>query len=156
MPNRTAQPTEQQNTGLRFFVPGMPKTAGSKRVFINPKTGRPIVTDDNKKGKDWRASVQLFASQSMGQRPILDEPLQIAFKFILPRPKSHFGKKGVRPSASYYPITKPDVLKLARAAEDALTGIVWRDDSLIVDEHLFKRYSDEGKAGCWISVYRKP
>lgn len=32
----------------------------------------------------------------------------------------------------------PDVLKLARGVEDALTGIVWRDDAQIVNESLSK------------------
>ena len=32
----------------------------------------------------------------------------------------------------------PDVLKLARGVEDALTGIVWRDDAQIVNESLNK------------------
>jgi Holliday junction resolvase RusA-like endonuclease len=39
-------------------------------------------------------------------------------------------------------VTRPDVLKLARAAEDALTGIVWRDDSQIVHETLAKVYGE--------------
>ena len=37
---------------ITFFVSGKPQTAGSKRVFLNRKTGRPIMTDDNKRGKD--------------------------------------------------------------------------------------------------------
>jgi Holliday junction resolvase RusA-like endonuclease len=37
---------------------------------------------------------------------------------------------------------KPDVLKLARAVEDALTGILYRDDAQIVTEVLRKRYGD--------------
>jgi Holliday junction resolvase RusA-like endonuclease len=32
------------------------------------------------------------------------------------------------------------VLKLARAVEDALTGVVWRDDAEIVAEGLAKLY----------------
>jgi len=32
------------------------------------------------------------------------------------------------------------VLKLARAVEDALTGVIWADDAQIVDEVIRKRY----------------
>jgi Holliday junction resolvase RusA-like endonuclease len=49
-----------------------------------------------------------------------------------------------------YPISKPDVLKLARAAEDALTGIIWSDDALIVQEHLYKAY--DATPGLLLSV----
>jgi predicted short-subunit dehydrogenase-like oxidoreductase (DUF2520 family) len=37
------------------------------------------------------------------------------------------------------------VLKLARGVEDALTGIVWRDDAQIVVEHLEKRYGSPAR-----------
>jgi Holliday junction resolvase RusA-like endonuclease len=36
----------------------------------------------------------------------------------------------------------PDTLKLARAVEDALSGIVWVNDSRIVDERIRKRWGD--------------
>lgn len=136
---------------IRFFVPGIPKTAGSKRAFVNPKTKRIIITDDNRKGKDWRASVQQFALAAMPCDPV-DFALEVIFEFILPRPQGHYGAKGLKPSAPKYPEIRPDVLKMARAVEDSLTGICWRDDAQIVTEHLEKRYSDNGKAGCWITI----
>lgn len=145
------------NDLYRFFVPGIPGTAGSKKAFINPKTGRAIVTDSSgKKGKTWRSDVQVYANEAMcGQAP-LSVALDVTFTFILPRPRGHFGSgrnaSVVKPSAPRYPEVRPDTLKMARAAEDALTGICYRDDSLIVDEHLYKRYSDEGRAGCWITI----
>ena len=37
------------------------------------------------------------------------------------------------------------MLKLARAVEDALTGIVWRDDAQIVDEQLSKVYGEPAR-----------
>jgi len=139
-------------TEINFFVPGIPKTAGSKRAFINPKTGRPIITDDNKKGKDWRASVQLFATKAIEGKDIFKGALEVFFKFYLPRPKNHFGAHGLKKSAPPYPIVRPDVLKMARAVEDAITNICWSDDAIIVNEHLFKRYSTDGKAGCYIQI----
>lgn len=137
---------------IRFFVPGIPKTAGSKRSFIHPHTKRIVTVEDCKKSADWRGDVKKFALEAMRDRELLDEALSVVFVFMLPRPSSHLGAKGIRPSAPLYPDRKPDVLKLARAAEDAMTSIVWTDDSRIVDEHLFKRYSDSGKAGCFIAV----
>lgn len=37
------------------------------------------------------------------------------------------------------------MLKLARAAEDALTGILWRDDAQICDEVIRKRYGEPAR-----------
>lgn len=136
---------------IKFFVPGMPQTAGSKRAFINPKTGRPIITDDNKKGKPWRATAQVFATQVT--KDLLQGPILATFCFYMPRPKGHYNSKGeVKSSAPRYPTTKPDALKMARAIEDALTGICYSDDSNIVDEILSKRYADNGKLGCLVEL----
>ena len=70
----------------------------------------------------------------------------VSFVFIRTRPKSHYrtGKNShlLRDAAPTHPTVKPDVLKLARAAEDALTGILWRDVAQIIEEMLVKRFGD--------------
>jgi Holliday junction resolvase RusA-like endonuclease len=48
----------------------------------------------------------------------------------------------LKPNAPKYPTTRPDALKLARAAEDALTGIIWTDDAVTVDLTIKKRYGE--------------
>ena len=136
---------------VQFFVPGVPAPGGSKRAFI--VAGRAVVTDDAKHNKPWRASVAAAAYDAY-HGPILDQPLVVSFTFILVRPRGHYGKRGVRPSAPKYPATKPDVLKLARSTEDALTGILWRDDSRTVALIARKVYGEQ--AGCWVSVAPAP
>jgi hypothetical protein len=37
---------------------------------------------------------------------------------------------------------RPDLLKVARAVEDSLSGVAFADDAAIVVEHLVKRYLD--------------
>ena len=87
--------------------------------------------------------------------PPLDCPLAVTFTFYLPRPKGHFrtGKRAgeLRDTAPAFPTGKPDVLKLARGVEDALTAIIYKDDSLIVSEHLYKRYTT-ASPGVQISI----
>jgi len=127
-----------------FFVPGIPKTAGSKRAFVNPKTGKPIITDDCKKGADWKADIKSFALKT-GVVKQMDGPLLLVLEFFMPRPKYHYGtgkNSGIiKPSMiNARPDKKPDLLKMARAVEDALTGIVWKDDAQICDERITKRY----------------
>ena len=51
----------------------------------------------------------------------------------------------LRPAAPKHPTTRPDVLKLARAIEDSLTGVLWHDDSQIVSEHLRKHYGEPAR-----------
>lgn len=134
---------------IRFFVPGIPKTAGSKRAI--PIFARPgdksswrgnVVIDDNKKGKDWRGDVQAVARRVYQGDPLLG-PLKLELTFVMPRPGYHFRTKGLKPNAPFWPEVKPDVLKLARAVEDALTGILWRDDAQICQEPLQKHYGEQ-------------
>lgn len=136
---------------VKFFVPGVAKPGGSKRVFPlfqgqgeSKKWLYNRVSDaSGTAGKDWRASVQVFARNVYGERPLMVGALKVIFTFYVQRPKGHFNKRGLKPSAPLYPVKKPDVLKLSRAVEDALTGIVWRDDAQIVTETILKRYDEK-------------
>jgi crossover junction endodeoxyribonuclease RusA len=128
---------------LSFFVHGKPQSAGSKRAFI--RGGRAVVTDDNPRAKPWQARVEEAALKAVDGNKPLEGPLAVTFAFTERRPKAHLrvagdlNKTGRR---NPYPAKQPDALKLARAVEDALTGIVYFDDRQIVDEHLSKRYGD--------------
>lgn len=141
---------------LSFFVVGKPQTAGSKTAIPNPKTGRPIVMEsgDRKAKKTWRGDIRDAAYAALSAErgdlagPFIDA-LEVHFVFVRPRPASHFGtgrNAGVlKESAASHPVSRPDVLKLARAAEDALTGVLWLDDAQIVREHLAKRWAMTGE-----------
>ena len=131
---------------VAFFVPGVPKPGGSKRVFINPRTHRPIVTDDAGQGnRDWKAAVKDFASRAHATAP-LEGPLRLEIVFQVLRPKGHFGSgrnaAQLRTSAPRFPTVKPDVTKLLRSTEDALTGILWRDDAQVVEQLARKVYAE--------------
>lgn len=131
-------------TALGFAQPG-----GSKRAFRHNHTGRIIVADDNRKAKPWQAVVASAGHEAMAGRALLDGPLAVRIVFFQPRPKGHFGSGRnsavLKPSAPPRPIVRPDVLKLSRTVEDALTGVCWRDDSLIVSEKLEKHYGEPAR-----------
>lgn len=134
-----------------FTIPGIAQPAGSKRAFCLKKggafTGRAVVTDDNPKSKSWQAEVK-HAALNAGVKP-QDGPISLTLTFFMPRPKGHFGTgknaSTLKSDAPDCPTGRPDLLKLARGIEDALTGIAWRDDAQIVEEHLEKFYCDHGE-----------
>lgn len=149
---------------LRFAVPGLPKPAGSKRAFVyrDRRDGkmRAAVTDDNPESRSWKTTVTEYARHAMSKERwavLFEEPLVVYIDFWLPRPRGHYGSGRnaglLRAGAPPRPAVKPDLLKLARAIEDALTGVVYRDDALIVEEHLSKRYTT-GAASTVIVVTR--
>jgi Holliday junction resolvase RusA-like endonuclease len=129
---------------IRFTIYGEQRPAGSKRAFpYKRRDGRTgvRVTHDNPNTKSWMADVTAAAVAAYNG-PLIDGPVELRVTFYRPRPKSHFGAKGVKPSAPAMPTTKPDLLKLARAIEDALTGVVWRDDAQVCLHLIEKRYGE--------------
>lgn len=142
---------------IQFFVPGVPRPAGSKRAFPIRKagvlTGRVAVVDDNRNAKDWKATVAAVAVEAY-RGALLAGPIRLTVEFRMPRPKGHFrtGKRSneIKDGSPRHPIGRPDTLKLARCLEDCLTHLVWRDDAQIVDEILLKRYAD--KPGAWVEI----
>jgi len=141
---------------LPFFVPGRPAPAGSKRMFLNRKTGKPTVVPDSKYQKPWMDSVRARAIEIFAGRPLLTGPLALYIRFIIQRSKGHYGTGRnagtLKASAPPFPTVKPDNVKLARGTEDALTGVVWRDDSQVVLHGIEKIYGD--RLGAWIAIYR--
>ncbi len=131
-------------TPITFFVAGIPKPAGSKRGFYIAKLKRVIITDANPNSKDWKTDVK-HAAQDAYQGPLITAPLSVKFTFHIQRPKGHFGAGKnacfLKLSSPKYPTSKPDLLKLARGVEDAMTGIIYQDDAQIVSELIFKRYT---------------
>lgn len=139
---------------IEFTVHGIPKPAGSKRAFLNPKTKRIVVTDDCKTGRDWKASMQAAAIEAMAGDDPATGPLGLHVTFWMPRPKSHYRKDGtVKESAPDWHDIRPDATKLLRCAEDAMTGIVWRDDAQVVSQEVTKRYAD-GSPRAVVRVWR--
>ena len=143
------------NQVIRFFVRGKPATQGSKRAFYNPRIGRAIVVEDCKRNRPWRTDVKASAEQAWPFPPH-DGPVKVEINFLFSRPSGHFGSgknsATVRPSAPVHMTTKPDVVKLARAVEDALKGLTWRDDSQIVHEVITKNYSANGQEGANVTI----
>ena len=134
---------------MRFFVQGLPVPKGSTHSFKHKHTGNIITMASNAKAqKGWRERIWWEAKERFAAPTA--EAVGVNVVFLFNRPKGHFGKKGVRPSAPQYPAVRPDCTKLIRSTEDALTGIAWDDDSQIVTQLGTKRYSQ--KAGAQITV----
>lgn len=160
--NPNAQPASTCNTYFSEFlsesitlrVAGVPAPGGSKRAFVNRRTGRAIVVEDCKRNKTWREDVRAVAIEAMQGRELLTGPLQVFVTFYLPRPKNHYrtGKHSgeLKSNAPWYHITKPDATKLWRSTEDALTGIIWRDDAQVAEQVIQKHYA--AKPGAVITV----
>lgn len=116
---------------IEFTVYGKPAQMGSKKAFV--RGNRAIITDDNsKQRKQWANAVATAAAEAMDGRPLMDGPVSLWVMFYFARPKSHYGSgknAGVlKDSAPDCHSQSPDLDKLIRCLNDALSGIVFRDD----------------------------
>lgn len=132
---------------LTFTVLGTPAPQGSFRAAYSEKSKRAFVIQSCKRTMPWRQEVAAKAEEAMlkGKLDLFTGPLKLTAYFFMPRPKGHVGKKGLRPSAPLFPDKKPDLSKLVRAIEDAMTGIVYVDDAQIVLYDVAKFYASEGQ-----------
>lgn len=124
---------------VSFYVPGLPIAQGSK-----VRTNYGMRESNDKTLKPWRASVAWIAAREVGE--LFDGPVSVILSFRFPRPKSHFrtGKHAgqVKLTAPHLHTVKPDIDKLQRAVFDALTNVVWRDDSQVCVVRAEKVYAD--------------
>lgn len=142
---------------ISFTVYGEQRPQGSKTCRVVYRNGKPITTatgrivtttmDANKHTKEWRRQVADAAADAMTGKTILDGPVALHLTVYRVRPKGHFGTGKnagvVKAGAPAYPTTKPDLLKLARAIEDGMSGIVYRDDSQVVTHSLREFYAGQ-------------
>lgn len=142
-----AAESEHVENVLAFFVAGRPQTAGSKTAIRKGDRTLVVESGDRDAKRAWRADVRAAAAEAMVEPELwpTSGPLRVSFEFFRRRPRGHYGtgrNDGVLKAgaALLRPVARPDVLKLARSVEDALTEIVWTDDSVIVDERLSKTW----------------
>ena|ERR1043166_1741242 len=115
---------------IKITVIGLPAPMGSKRFVGTSKSGRGIMIESSKNVKPWREAVKYAAMEVIGRGPntAISGPVAVSMTFTLPKPKSAPKKR------RSWPDRKPDVSKLVRATEDALTDIgAWEDDARIID-----------------------
>lgn len=148
---------------LTFTAWGNAAPKGSAKGFVvrSKATGkaRAVVTHDNPRTKDWQQTIAHAANLAIGRQPHTQAPFFIeageavraTAVFYLARPKS------LRKKTNVHHTKKPDLDKLTRTVNDALTGIVWNDDAQIVDLQVRKRYAPPDTAPhVVITVQRAP
>lgn len=140
---------------IAFVVLGIPSPGGSKSAFRHRHTGRQVVVDaGGAKTKRWRSAVAQAAREAMEGCAFIEPPMSLIIDFRMLRPQSHYLASGdLRRGAPWVPIVRPDSTKLLRSTEDAMTGIVYRDDAAIVEQHVTRSYASDGCTGARISVF---
>ena len=154
---------------LEFRVAGVPQPKGSKAIIgrhvriagrlavVAPQliesADQPTKTHRRGRLRRWQAKVRAAASaawrRAFGEQVPWDCSCELAVEFVLPRPAGDWLRPGqLRAGAREDCEVKPDLSKLVRAVEDALTGVVYTDDARVVRYgETWKRYAAWGGHG---------
>lgn len=135
-------------SAVTFKVEGMaPAPQGSKR-----HVGKGVMVESCVNVKPWR--ILVAQSAVAAGVPLLRGPVRLSVTFIFSRPAGHFRKDGsLKPSAPLHHSIRPDLSKLLRSTEDALTSVAYEDDSRIVGCAIEKRYAiGDERPGALVTV----
>lgn len=151
----------QLGAAITITAVGLPGPQGSKR-----HVGNGVMVESSAKVKPWRQDVKHAALDVTAALDwiVLTGPLAVAMTFTFPRIKGHYrtGRYAhlLKDTAPLQPSVYPDLSKIVRSTEDALTGIVWKDDAQVVQYvRLGKWYAGVGAEdvlavpGCVIRVW---
>lgn len=118
--------------------------------------GKGVRMYDPKKVATFKRQLGMLAKQQMQERGLepYDGPLEVRMEFYRPVQASISNKERARRlSGAHRPIVKPDLSNYIKATEDALNGIIWADDNLIVTETAEKKYSDHPRIVIEVNSY---
>ena len=108
---------------IELVVYGPPAPQGSKR-----HVGNGVMVESSKAVKPWREAVKAAGVDAMDGGEALDGPLVARMVFTMRKPASAPKRRRTWPDRT------PDVSKLVRSTEDALTEAgVWADDARVVE-----------------------
>ncbi|MDR3083698.1 MAG: RusA family crossover junction endodeoxyribonuclease [Streptomyces sp.] len=151
-------PETERRLRLTIVVHGDPAPQGSKRYAghrLNARSGRvsALLLEQSKRVKPWRERVHaaaIAAIRDFDDWKPLDGPIAADMAFTVrtkPESRPVWWPKDIRWSKTLHwrPASSPDLSKLARSTEDALTTArAWKDDARLVEYgHLAKYYAGD-------------
>jgi Holliday junction resolvase RusA-like endonuclease len=112
--------------------PTAPPTEGSTWAFIDPRSHKTRTKHDNPLLDAWRKQIAMQVAAARPSGWPRDGAYAVDLLFQIRRARARVGHDR--------PTQRPDVEKLARAVFDALTGVVYDDDSQVVQLTARKEY----------------
>jgi len=121
---------------LIVTVYGVPVAQGRPKFF---RRGDHVGAYDPKKSRNFKSGIRIQALEQLSQGgtvpPLNEGPLSMQVHVYLPRPKT-------LPKRIIHHIKRPDADNIAKGCKDALKGVVYKDDSQIVELLVRKSYGD--------------
>lgn len=128
-------------SAVDIVIPGAPTPKGRPR--FSRRSGRTYTPSKTAQAEDTLAGRALVELAPVRERLPLAGPLRLVAVFTLPvAPSWPKKKQEAARTGALQPTGKPDVDNLVKLATDALNGVVWVDDSQLVEVVARKVYGD--------------
>jgi Holliday junction resolvase RusA-like endonuclease len=124
---------------IHFQVEGDPKGKGRPR-FTRAGSFTRVYTD--KQTLDYEVVIKSCAAHAMGSNDLLETAVSVFLYVRLAVPQS-YSKKRTEACLSGLekPCKKPDIDNIAKTFLDAMNGVIFKDDTQVIDLHVKKLYS---------------
>ena len=128
---------------IKIVILGNPVAQGRPRFSSRGGYNRAY---DPPKSKSWKEYAKVVASIKMKGKHLLEGPISLSICVYRDIPTSWSNKKKTLAAfGDIRPTTRPDLDNYVKGIKDALTGVVWKDDSQVVsyNEPFGKFYSSK-------------
>ena len=127
---------------IDFTVPGQPRGKGRPRFA---RRGNFVTTYTDAATTTYEDQIRFYALRAMGGYKPLTMALEAFIHVRLPVPQSYSKKRTEAClSGSEWPCKKPDLDNIVKSYMDGMNGIVYVDDSQVVEIHTTKVYAETG------------
>ena len=131
---------------IEFIVPGRPVPMARPRV-----TSRGTYTPP--RCRAYKEAVALCARSAMGGKDMLEGAVSVRVMFVFAVPTSWNKERRTEAACGRLAhVLKPDLDNMYKSITDAMIGIVYKDDSQIVEARIEKRYAGRFAEGAYVSV----
>lgn len=132
---------------LTVTIPGEPCAQGRPRAFVN-RAGQARVYDPQK-SRNWKATAQQHmadALQAAGVAAplVVEGAVELHVVAVFTCPRSHWRKRDPTPRRPK--VSRPDAENVAKAVQDAASGVLFTDDAQVVRLVVEKWIGAQGEA----------
>ena len=144
---------------IKLIILGDPKTQQRHRSHYNqPKKGGKGFISQYDPSKTEKRDILRVVQTSAPDQPFRC-PLRVDLYLYYPRPKSHYrtGQYAhlLKDSAPKWHTSTPDRDNADKIILDALSGVFWKNDSIVCDGRISKRYSEKPRTVIFITPLEK-
>ena len=128
---------------VQYSVPGEPRGKGRPRFA---KRGNFVKTYTDAKTASYEDQIRFYALKAMGDSKVIEGAVRVFVSIRMAVPKSYSKKRREAClNGLEAPLKKPDWDNVAKSICDAMNGIIYVDDTQIVEAHITKQYAHQAE-----------